>query len=63
MMQAFDKVVRIANVVKVVLRCVRDDDISEVLRDVTLEFISSGIADLDCQAIGRMFDALQEEKA
>ena len=62
MVQAFDKVVRVANVVKVVLRCVRDDDISEVLGDVTLEFIGSGVADLDCQTIGRMFDALQEEK-
>lgn len=48
MVQASDKVVRIANVVKVVLRCVRNDDISEVLGDVTLEFISSGVADLDC---------------
>ena len=62
MVQAFDKVVRIANVVKVVLRRVRDDNISEILGYVTLEFIGSGVADLDCQAIGRMFDALQEEK-
>jgi hypothetical protein len=52
---AFDEIVAGANVVEVF---VLDEDITEVLAYMALEFICSGVADLDCKSIAWLFESL-----
>jgi len=44
-----------ANVVEVL---VLDEDITEVLAYVALEFIGSGVANLDCKSVAWLFESL-----
>ena len=55
-MDAFDEIVAGANVVEVL---VLDEDITEVLAYVTLELISSGVANLDCKSVAWLFESLE----
>jgi hypothetical protein len=53
---AFNEIVTGANVVEVL---VFDEDITEVLAYMTLEFISSGVANLDCKSVAWLFKSLE----
>jgi len=52
---AFDEIVTGANVVDVF---VVDEDITKVLADMTLEFIGSGVANLNCKSVAWLFESL-----
>jgi hypothetical protein len=53
---AFDEIMAGANVVEVL---VLDEDITEVLAYMTLEFIGSGVANLDCKSVAWLFESLE----
>lgn len=55
-MDAFDEIVAGANVVEVFIL---DEDITEVLAYMTLEFISRSVANLDCKSIAWLFESLE----
>jgi hypothetical protein len=54
---AFDEIVAGTNVV-VVEVFILDEDITEVLAYMTLEFIGSGVANLDCESVAWLFESL-----
>jgi hypothetical protein len=57
--EALDELVRGADVVKIVVVALRDDDLGKVLRDVALEFVGGGVTDLDRETVGGLFSALE----
>jgi len=55
---ALDEVMAGSSVVEVF---VFDKDITEILADMTLEFIGSSVANLDCKSVSRLFESLDKK--